>query len=102
MPSPESVSGVVLAYINCGRWLANCPVMGCGGAAAISKADTIFLCVECGNVSNGDQWYRVVLPLYADAIEKVLLKRPKAENRNWFPTEKLIDLQEENLLHGVK
>ena len=102
MPSPENVSGVVLAYVNCGRWLANCPVMGCGGAAAISKEDTIFLCVECGNASNDDQWYRVVLPLYADPIEKVLLRRPKAENRNWFPAEKLIDLEEENLLHGVK
>ena len=42
-----------VAYIDFGRWLANCPA--CGGAEYVNYDEKIFYCFNCGNHElNGD------------------------------------------------
>lgn len=101
---PEDVP-MVIAYINHGRWVADCPGW-CGNALVVSQADPYFICSECGSVENGGRWYLVVFPDEKNEIEEALLRRPerdgfRAWSRNWHPGESVERLKFENADMGV-
>jgi hypothetical protein len=104
MPAQDGVmNGEVVAYINHGRWIAECP--DCNGAQVASE-ELRFWCVSCGNASVLFAWKEVVMPKSKKSIEGVLLDRPtarpdKAVTRNWKPGESVKDLKKENAAHGV-
>ena len=104
LPALDRVRSTVAAFINHGRWLAQCP--SCPSSAYVSLDVPLFWCVECGQVDNPGYWYEVVLPAARAAIESVLLKRPLVRNvashRNWVPEETLQMLRNENLRQGIE
>ena len=94
---------VATAHISHGRWVADCPTPGCHSADYVSPDDPRMFCVRCENLAAEGKWVKVDFPRSSviDRIEQELLKRPLAENRNWFPYESLKDLQRENAEHEV-
>lgn len=97
-------AGEIQAYINHGRWIAECP--DCNGAQIVSEEERRFWCLGCGNASVNFAWRHVRMPKNRAAIEAVLVMRPaaqsdKAINRNWSATETLKELEQENADHGV-
>jgi len=81
----------VVAYVNHGRWLANCP--HCNGGIPCYQ-DRSGVCPDCGHV------YRVGWPDERKAIEAVLELRHLAANQNWLPHETVQMLVAENVAHG--
>lgn len=67
------------AYVNWGRWVADCPV-NCGGALMLQPDQGAFLCQECGTLSE------VEWPKDPQGIWEALLQRPAPKFRNWFPS----------------
>lgn len=101
-PTTASAVGQVIAYVNHGRWVADCPA-GDGGALCVSMKDPFFMCPYCANEDNAGQWYRVRFPARAtrERLEHALLVRPakngfEATTRNWRPGETDADLRREN------
>jgi len=89
-------TGTVLpAYVNHGRWVANCPNCNGGifGPPAHGSHDQTGACLDCGWV------YTLDYPVQAQAIERLLLLRPKPDNRNWLPGETVADLARENRVY---
>lgn len=80
-----------------GRWVVECPVLGCGGAELMADGG-LFFCCACRNADIGNAYRRVMLP--ADniriAVEAALLKRPDRENRNFLAGETVAALLAEN------
>jgi hypothetical protein len=106
LPDTALVAGVVVAYVNHGRWVVECPT-GDGGALCVSRNYLLFLCPFCLNEVNGGQWYEVRLPANKPNLEVRLLKRPatdgfNATTRNWRPGETEADLRAENVRMGVE
>ncbi len=95
---PVEIKGNVTAYIQGGRWVAECPDPDCGGALEVDREDPRFFCPVCTT----PDWFAVVFPRSADALEAELVKRPVPHTRNWLPHETLADLRAENAAHGVK
>ncbi len=88
----------VIAYVNQGRWVADCPT-GCGGAMLLEPGEP-FMCGECFNEDIEGRWRRVVFPRQRRAIERLLeLRRP--HNANWRPGETAEGLAQENRDHGL-
>jgi len=87
---------VTFAFVNHGRWVANCPrwMDGCTEAHRVQPGDR-FVCANCGAVGS------VEFPVDLDLVEKLLAARPVPETRNWLPGETLDELLVENLEHGV-
>lgn len=96
------------AYVNHGRWIADCPRPGCGNALKLTPHQGHFGCGICATTAPVD-W-----PADADEIWDVLQLRPEARNRNWFPLEHelavrarcphgqtVAELLDENVAHGV-
>lgn len=67
------------AYVNHGRWLADCP-RDCGGALQLDPKQTNFHCRECKWIG-GIEW-----PDNADEIMEALEERVVPKTRNWFPS----------------
>jgi hypothetical protein len=67
------------AYVNWGRWVADCPVR-CGGALSLSSGQATFACPECRSLSQID-W-----PANVDEIWAALQERPAPKFQNWFPS----------------
>jgi len=88
----------VKAYINWGRWVADCP--DCNGAEIVSKAEKKLWCLSCNNVYNDGKCYSVTFPKNTEAIEKIILARPNLENRNWEVGETVTELKKQNKVHG--
>jgi hypothetical protein len=80
------------AYVNWGRWVADCPT-GCGGALQLNPGMATFACVECKAISE-IEW-----PPHADDIMSALEERPAPKNRNWFPSGHSLALRS-NSPHG--
>ena len=101
LPPLTDVHGTMVASVNHGRWLVECP-SGDGCAMVVSPSQPYFMCVVCGNEANGGRWYNVQFPGAPEkrAIEGALLKRP-IRNRNWEPGETAQALEAENIEHGV-
>lgn len=89
---------VAVAYVNHGRWLADCP-FGCGGAELVREE--WFVCRECLNAGGAGR-VPLVYPTEEDvrAIEAALVVRPIV-NRNWCPDESIGRLLAENAMHGL-
>lgn len=100
LPPTTQVIGDIRAYVNHGRWLAECPSAGCGGAVITDSSDPLFLCYQCGR-----GWYNVIFPPQKTTIEALLLVRPRIGNhpstRNWIPGETVADLVRQNQERGI-
>lgn len=81
----------VAAYIDHGRWVLDCR---CGAGNSVHPDWRLAGCYACGTI-----WTNVQIPLDRAVIERVLLARPKAVNRNWRPEEPVSKLEEENAVH---
>lgn len=44
------------------RWLADCPVPGCGGSEYVDLDDPFMFCLSCGNVALDGDAYKVIFP----------------------------------------
>jgi len=91
------------AYVNNGRWVAQC--MGCKGGAEyvwLNGPHQMF-CANCGNKDINGQWRLVIVPEgdTLTVITKLLLKRPDPATQNWMPQEDVYNLLKENLEYGV-
>ncbi len=104
-PAQDGVTdGEIVAYVNHGRWVAECP--DCAGAQLVSELERRFWCLNCGNAAVNFAWRHVRMPQKRTAIEAELVIRPAARSeraitRNWLPGETVEDLQRENVEHGV-
>lgn len=87
------------AYVNHGRWVADCP-FGCGGAEL--AMDDRFICRECHNAQARHRPIPLVWPSPEDAsaIAAALSVRPLA-NQNWNLNESIGALLVENVEHGL-
>lgn len=100
---PESLSVAAtlatpaLAYVNHGRWVADCPERD-GGALALYDGQVAFLCPECFNDTLARRYRPLVWPEERARIEATLLERPRAAAMNWYPGEPADTLEAETLL----
>lgn len=87
----------LVAYVNHGRWVADCPECGGGIGAWVEMADAA--CLDCAHV------YRITFPTVKrrKAGEALLDVRREPKHRNWRPdAEDVARLRTENeLLEGV-
>lgn len=93
--SLEQTNEVVAAYINHGRWVADCP--NCNGGIAAWAENDACCCLDCGRV------YHAVFPSTRkrDKVEAILLERPSGAYMNWNPDrESIADLKAESILRG--
>jgi len=84
------------AYMNHGRWVADCARPYCGGAERVNAPFDTFFCHECG------QFNTVDFPNDARRIERLLAGRPNPVTRNWHPGETYDQLVEEDRAHGLE
>ncbi len=93
----EGTQGQVIARVNHGRWIANCPF--CAGAELVEPGE-IFFCLgadpDGGMAKNGNHPMAVVFPENRAEIEQALQARP-IENQNWESGETISDLVAENV-----
>lgn len=103
------MTATVQAYVNHGRWVADCSREFCNNAMKLEPRQGSFGCSNCGLDAV------VVWPADADEIWRVLSRRPVPDTRNWFPAghdlavragcphgQTPADLLAENEEHGVK
>lgn len=90
-----------LAYVNNGRWVADCPTAHCGGALALVEG-VPFLCGNCLNVETGHRYRPVTWPADRSAIESALEARVLPEQANWRAGELVAALLDENVEHGIR
>jgi hypothetical protein len=99
-PAPDAVhdGAEAVAYVNHGRWVADCPASTCTGAELVDPDEPRFYCLSCYNAAFDGRWLPVRFPPEPErkAIERALLDRPRARNRNWFPGETVEQLEEEH------
>lgn len=98
----NKVKGSIFAYVNHGRWVAECP--HCYSALIVTP-DEPFFCAECFNAGSGGALFEVVFPDEKPEIEALLLLRPLIKGlpitRNWLLGETLDMLRAENIVNGV-
>ena len=68
-----------LAYVNHGRWIADCTRPHCNNAEKLEPRQAMFHCVNCHQIAP------VTWPADADEIREVLDRRPVPQTRNWAP-----------------
>lgn len=94
------IAGVAaLAYVNAGRWVAECPFPGCRSAQVVAESDRRWLCPECAN-GGTNRWARVTWPSdsHRARVERELAPRPPL-NTNWTPGETVRQLAADNAAH---
>lgn len=96
----NAVSGeAVKAYVNHGRWIADCP--DCRGAENATLDDPVFMCLGCGNESIGGALRPVEFPDDDTRREiELILNDRKTAHQNWFFDEPVEKLELENSKHG--
>lgn len=122
---PAEAIPVARAYVYHGEWVADCPRPPgsdgrpvCGGVEFLftpsrmngprDRRRDFYLCSNCG-MQSGIDWPGNELPIMV-----VLMLRPVPDTRNWYPRDHpvavnfglehgqtVVDLMEENELHGV-
>ncbi len=99
-PEPPVVQprGKVYPRIAQSRWIVECPF--CPGAQDASPEHPIFWCTDCAMEKNGSAPIVVAFPPNYQQIEAVLMTRPDPRARNWYPSETLGDLINENRAYG--
>jgi hypothetical protein len=95
----DESQGKVPAYVNHGRWVADCP--DCNGAELVTPNEPM-MCDACFNEGNGGAYRAVVFPRSQREIEAQLAIRPEPEHRNWAPGETVAQLRAENAEHGIE
>ena len=75
-------TATVVARIDAGRWVADCPL--CNGAEIVSKSTPIFFCMSCGMASDGGKVRLVTFPADITATEAAVADLRVSE-RNWSP-----------------
>lgn len=70
------------AYMNHGRWIAECPRPYCGNAVLLQPRQPRFVCKGPGGCAMEAV---VVWPGNADELTAELERRPVPATRNWFP-----------------
>ena len=83
----------VSAYLNHGRWIADCGK--CNGAEIVTPSAP-FTCTLCGSEA------RPVFPEDFDEINRLAALRENPLNRNWTRGESITDLRLENAAHGIE
>lgn len=76
------ISETAIAYVNHGRWVADCPRKFCGNAFALEPRQPLYQCMGqggCGMVA------MLTWPADAQEIWDALQKRPVPTTRNWYP-----------------
>jgi hypothetical protein len=74
------------AYVNHGRWIADCPVE-CGSALSLDPKQVTYHCPEC-------KWMgQIEWPDNADEIWETLQERRIPRTRNWFPSGHVLALR---------
>lgn len=82
---------MVTAYLNHGRWVADCP---CNSGILVDKGPGLYLCREChtlNQITMHEDWQTV----------EMLTKDRLPKHRNWTPGEPIGNLMAENVEHGV-
>jgi len=94
--------GSVVARIDHGRWVVDCPARRCCAAQVAAETDPRFFCHQCFNAGYDGAWLPVVWPDVGTRteIETLLLLRPEPEQRNWRPGETVEMVRAENVEHG--
>ena len=100
-----------IAYVNQGRWMADCPRPYCGNALELELRQPSFYCVARGGGCCGLSC-PIVWPGDAEQLFAELGRRPVAQTRNWAPaghwqavannletTQTVADLREEFAAH---
>lgn len=87
------VTTMARAYVNHGRWIADCPRPHCANAEKLQPRQGTFHCSNCKQVADVD-W-----PADADEIWAVLEVRPVPQTRNWFPANHELALRS-GTVHG--
>lgn len=77
-PGALNLGPKVVAYVNHGRWVAECLTPYCGGARVVNPDHQPFWCVECG------ESYLVEWPPDLREITSILEQRPEG-NQNFHP-----------------
>jgi hypothetical protein len=85
---------VVPAYVNHGRWLADCP--HCRGGMVVHPQWPDARCLDCGAVYAAIAWPP---PDDFARIEDLLVVRPMVK-QNWYPAEPIEFLEHENAAHN--
>lgn len=85
-----------VAYVNQGRWVADCPT--CRGSELVDPDENFFFCLSCFNRAIANRARRVTFPDFIREIDRVISVRP-LRNQNWFPQETLEQLLTENMEH---
>jgi hypothetical protein len=90
----HDVETPIEARVDAGTWLVDCE---CGAGNATDPAWGVACCFGCGAIHT-----TVVFPAprTCEAIERLLVARPKPIDRAWRPGESLVDLMRENRDHG--
>lgn len=88
----------LVAYVNLGRWVADCPECNNG---IMVHPDRHGWCCNCGNSTVGGLSRRVRWPADIFRIEAVLEMRPAPANRNWYPHETVNELVHESIANGA-
>ena len=91
---------IVQAYVNWGRWVADC---SCAMAYRVDNFPSALMCKACG------EEMQIEYPPNREAIEAVLAHRPGQKagsqivfsHRNWRPGESIVALRRENREHGL-
>lgn len=73
------MSALARAYLNHGRWIADCTRPYCANAEKLASRQGFFRCSNC------HQEAPVEWPADVDDIEAVTGLRPVPQTRNWFP-----------------
>ena len=91
--------GKVEAYVNEGRWIAECPEEYCNGAEFVDPDWPVMVC--SGGCGSGP--FGVVFPKERENLTAVLVRRPVPATRNWAPGETVLGLKAENavMLDGL-
>jgi len=67
------------AFVNMGRWIADCPRQHCTNAEKLNLGQTTLRCSNCLQVATVE-WPKDVVEITA-----VLERRPVPQTRNWAP-----------------
>jgi hypothetical protein len=82
-----------VAFVNWGRWVADCPDPDCSNAEELTAAAAVMVCGFCSR-----SW-PIVWPVDVALIDAALSVRPVPSTRNWVPGETVTDLLDENERH---
>ncbi len=90
LPFEVHDGGAIDAYVNHGRWVADC---ACNGAELVASNQEM-LCGSCGARNT------VTFPDTMNKIEAVLLQREPLR-QNWHPDETVEELVAQNIENGI-